>query len=169
MPEQWKWIPGYEGFYEVSNIGRVRSHYYGGRILRPRPSVDGYEKYALQKDGKRWDVGGHRLVAMAFLPNPDNLPQVNHRDFCVTNNNVENLEWCSALWNMRHAEAGFRHSPETRGRAKLKFRDVEVIRRRAASGEKLIAIAADYKMHWKSISRVVNRKFWRHDRAAYGA
>ena len=96
--EYWRPISGYEG-YEVSNLGRVRSLKFGKiRILKPS-ETKGYFHVALFKDGIRKQFKVHRLVAMAFIPNPNNFPQINHRNEITTDNRVENLEWCNASYN----------------------------------------------------------------------
>lgn len=101
--EQFRDIEGYEGLYQVSNEGRVRSLWFDKEhILRPSDSGR-YLQVILCKDGKQKMHQVHRLVAQAFIPNPDNLPQVNHKDECKTNNNVENLEWSTAKDNCNHA------------------------------------------------------------------
>lgn len=95
--EKWLDVVGYEGLYEVSNYGRVRS-VYTKRVLSPGLS-QGYFYVALYKDKKRSNKQVHRLVAEAFIPNPNNFPIINHKDEVKTNNMVENLEWCSYAYN----------------------------------------------------------------------
>lgn len=106
MIEIWKDITGYEGLYQVSNLGRVKStQYFHGtneRILKPISTHNGYFRVHLRKDGKLKTFKIHRLVAEAFIPNPDNLPQINHKDEDKTNNRVDNLEWCSARYNCNY-------------------------------------------------------------------
>ena len=102
MEEIWKDIQGYEGLYQVSNYGRVKSLHKGERILTLGRTTRGYSGITLYKHGKLQPFSVHRLVAMAFIPNPHNLPMVNHKDECRTNNNVENLEWCDSLYNSRY-------------------------------------------------------------------
>lgn len=101
--EEWKDIKGYEGLYQVSTMGRVRSfHEYGGikqRILRLKKCKSGYVSVALAKHGTYSYVFIHRLVAQTFIPNPENCPVVNHKDENKTNNRVDNLEWCSSKYN----------------------------------------------------------------------
>lgn len=109
--EQWKDIQGYEGLYQVSNLGNVKSlkrktlnnKCYKDRILKY--SLDGkkYSCVTLCKDGKGYTKKIHILVASAFIPNPDNKPQVNHKDGNKQNNCVSNLEWCTQIENMQHA------------------------------------------------------------------
>ena len=98
--EIWKPILNYEGLYEVSNWGRVKSLKFGKeRILKPGTNKYGYLIVILCKNGKVKSFSVHRLVAEAFLPNPHNYPCVNHKDECKTNNNVNNLEWCTYTYN----------------------------------------------------------------------
>lgn len=101
--EIWKDIPNYNGYYKVSNFGRIRSFYGKGRLLKPNVDEDGYFRVALSKEGKRKDYYCHRLVAMAFLPNADESRQINHIDGNKQNNNVDNLEWCTCRENIIHA------------------------------------------------------------------
>ena len=103
--EIWKTIDGYEG-YEVSNYGRVKS--LGNdktrkeKILKPATTKDGYQIVCFCKNCKSKWFSVHRLVAMAFIPNPNNLPQVNHIDEVKTNNHVSNLEWCDRKYNINY-------------------------------------------------------------------
>lgn len=101
--ENWKSISGYEGLYEVSDTGRVRSLKFGKtRLLKPGKTRKGYLRVVLCKDGKVKKMSVHRLVAEAFVQNPLNLPQVNHRDENKRNNTATNLEWCSARYNVNY-------------------------------------------------------------------
>ncbi len=105
MQENWSSIAGYEGLYEVSDMGRVRSVARGGTkggILSAHRSRYGYMLVSLFKNNIRTGFSIHKLVATAFIPNPNNLPQVNHKDEDKTNNHVENLEWCTASYNMNY-------------------------------------------------------------------
>lgn len=113
MDEIWKDIVGYEGLYQVSNKGRVKSlRYYGGnneQIKSLGLRSDGYLNVSLSKNGKAISKSVHRLVAVAFIPNPENLEMVNHIDENKENNCVENLEWCTRSYNQiyslkRHPE-----------------------------------------------------------------
>ena len=100
--EYWKPVVGYEGLYEVSNWGRVKSIKFGKEIILKQKIKGGYYYVCLYKNGIVKTYLVHRLVAQAFLPNPDNLPQVNHKDENKTNNSVDNLEWCDAKYNRNY-------------------------------------------------------------------
>lgn len=101
--EQWKAIAGYDGQYEVSNLGRVRSLKSGKeKILRPNKNNNGYLLVYPYKDGKTRGLLIHRLVAEAFIPNPQGLETVNHKDEVKTNNSVDNLEWMSRKDNINY-------------------------------------------------------------------
>lgn len=101
----WKPVQGYEGLYEVSNTGEVKSTFYGKnpRILKKSKTSTGYCKVELYKNKKRKSLRVHRLVAIAFIPNIDNKPNINHIDGNPLNNNVINLEWCTQKENVIHA------------------------------------------------------------------
>ena len=107
--EVWKDIDGYEGSYQVSNYGRVRSKdrvSFSGRKLKGRvlkqTANKGYYMIGLYKDGKRFSKTVSRLVAKAFIPNPENKPEVNHIDENKANNHANNLEWATAKENANH-------------------------------------------------------------------
>jgi DNA-binding XRE family transcriptional regulator len=101
--ENWKPIEGYEGLYEVSDQGRVRN-VKRGRLLSACKVTHGYLAYGLSKGGKTRSLLAHRLVAKAFILNPENKPQVNHIDGVKSHNFVSNLEWATAEENLWHAE-----------------------------------------------------------------
>ena len=118
--EEWRPVVGYEGLYEVSSYGRVRSfdryvkysngqiHLHKGRILSPGKDTIGYLFVILSCNGKRKIINVHRLVAEAFISNINNLPEVNHKDEDKTNNRVENLEWCDHKYNMNYGTRNIR-------------------------------------------------------------
>ena len=107
MMEEWKEIPGYEGLYEVSNMGNVRN-VRRNTLLRLSKDCYGYTQVSLYKNSIRTGLRVHRLVAQAFLSNPDNLPQVNHKDEDKSNNRVDNLEWCDSKYNLNYGTARIR-------------------------------------------------------------
>lgn len=131
MEEIWKDINGYEGFYQVSNLGRVRSmdryvngnhitcdfQFMKGKIRKPVQDKLGYLRVSLRKNGSYKAYLIHRLVAEAFIPNPDNLPCVNHKDENPGNPRVDNLEWCTVDYNLKYSNVAERIN-------KFKFRKV---------------------------------------------
>ena len=113
--EVWLPIPGYEGYYEVSNLGRIKSlkrkvynpHGNGSvkeRILCQHMDNNGYLKVGLNKDGTNKVYNAHRLVASAFLPNPNNYPCINHKNEDRRDNRVDNLEWCTYIYNNHYGD-----------------------------------------------------------------
>ena len=118
MIEIWKDVVGYEGLYRVSNYGNILSvaryrtidktkvtYFVKERLLRCGYNKKGYKMFGLTKDKKLNSYSVHRLVAIAFIPNPENKPQVNHINGIKTDNGLENLEWCTNMENMTHAIA----------------------------------------------------------------
>lgn len=133
--EKWKSVAGYEGFYEVSDKGRVRSldrfarnsrngdltRFVKGKIKK-QTECCGYLCVTLNRDGKWKAASVHRLVAVAFLDNPLNLPQVNHKDENKKNNRVENLEWCTCEYNVNYGTRTERMA-KTQSRAVIASKD----------------------------------------------
>lgn len=111
MTEIWKDVVGYEGLYQVSNLGQVRTvgrtdcrgHYYKSKLLSTEIMKKGYPRVSLCSYGKIVKRMIHRLVAETFIPNPNNLPEVNHKDGDKSNNSVLNLEWSNCFDNIHHA------------------------------------------------------------------
>lgn len=129
-------IYDYTGLYQVSNLGRVRSldridasgHKRQGKVLNCKPDKKGYVYVSLCKNAKLERFQVHRLVATAFIPNPDNLPVVNHQDENPSNCHVDNLEWCTHQYNINYGTAMERKIEKMKGREfseeqKQKMRD----------------------------------------------
>ena len=111
--EMWKDIKGYEGLYEVSNLGRVKSK---RKILKP---IDGeYLKVGLSKNGVQKTIAIHRLVAQCFVENKNNYSFVNHKDENKHNNSMENLEWCTNIYNVNY---GKRNEKVSKSQSKYKI------------------------------------------------
>lgn len=107
MQEIWKDIPGYEGKYQISNFGNVMSLHFRSsnkkKILKPiKKNNYGYLQVNLSKNGKHKITMIHRLVAKAFIPNPENKPVINHLDSNPSNNRADNLEWCTQQENIKY-------------------------------------------------------------------
>lgn len=142
--EEWTPIVGYEGHYEVSNLGRIRSverrvkttnsgvattQLIRKKIFKPQPARQGYHQVCLCRNNHRHSYSICRLVAKAFIPNPLNKPQVNHKNSNRKDNRAENLEWVTALENMRHASIqGNLVKGEKNNKSKLNTDKVRLIR-----------------------------------------
>lgn len=106
MNEEWRDVGGYEGLYQVSNLGRVKSlekmrgAFPQKEMIKKQFYSNGYLRCQLHKNGKSRKIFVHRLVAEAFIPNPNNKPQVDHIDRNRSNNNIQNLRWCTAKENV---------------------------------------------------------------------
>lgn len=119
--EIWKNIKNYEGLYQVSNIGRIKSFKRNESIMQPNDNGKGYLQVGLSKNGKRSYFKIHRLVAEAFIPNPYSKPEVNHIDGNKQNNTVENLEWCTTKENCQHRQKTGLGNIEAATKAKYKI------------------------------------------------
>lgn len=169
--EIWKDVIGYEGFYQVSNKGRVRSV---TRIIK-RTSGDmkfksrimagcvrnGYKIMPLSKNKtiKAWRV--HRLVAIAFIPNPENKAEVNHKNGIRLDNKLDNLEWMTHQENVQHAfRTGLVKVGSQRKDAKLTEKDVIAIRSNRQLTQKELAIK--YNITPRHIRTILSRRSWKH-------
>lgn len=177
MQEIWKPIAGFEGIYEISNLGRVKSLgrfrrakgsaviWMEERIKVPSSQREGYIAQHLYKEGRGYKRYVHRLTAEAFLENPEGKPQVNHIDGNKLNNCADNLEWVTGSENCRHAidsELYQTARGEATGTAKLTEADVVEIRRMAASGYLHREIASIFGVGRKAVTKIVNRQRWAH-------
>lgn len=108
--ERWLDVPGTDGMYQISSLGRLMTMNYKGtgqqRLMKPAVDGSGYLRTMIRKDGRVRTVKLHRIVAEAFHPNPEGLAEVNHKNFNKQDNRAENLEWMSRKHNMGHAAAG---------------------------------------------------------------
>lgn len=125
MKEIWIDIQGYEGLYQVSNLGRIKSLTYN-KVRKPSITNAGYEHIILSKDGKTKPHSVHRLVALAFVANPNGYKYVNHKDENKLNNKASNLEWCTAKQNLIHSnviDSLLTASHKTNEKAVLMYKD----------------------------------------------
>lgn len=175
--EIWKDIPGFEGRYQCSNFGRIKSlprsrrcrngySEYIGCIVKQQNGNAGYSRVALRGcDSRTKMFSTHRLVAILFIDNPLNAPEVNHIDGNKENNHYSNLEWCTSSENKRHAfKIGLRtQSGENNNSSKLTEADVLEIRARYKPRiVTLKMLANEYGMSKDGIEFIVNRRTWKH-------
>lgn len=120
MEEEWKDIANFEGLYQVSNLGRIKSlpkvgsGGHNGIILSQSKDKDGYLLVYLYANRKKVACKVHRLVAKAFVPNPNNFPQVNHKDEIKSNNCFTNLEWCTSSYNNSYGKGNINRANSKR-------------------------------------------------------
>ena len=174
IKEEWKDVEGYEGFYQISNLGRIKS--LGGwcgtakrkeRIRSTSLTHDGYEKVRLNYQGKDKTKRIHRLVAEAFIPNPENKDTVNHIDGNKRNNSVSNLEWVDRSEQMIHAyKMGLKKSRigSHNSNAKLTDEEVREIRKSYIPYSKefgTVALANKYGVTNRVIGLIVKNKAYK--------
>lgn len=158
--EIWKPVKGYEGLYEVSNLGRVKRLRKNGNhcILKPWNKRRAYVFVTLSKDGKANNVRLHRLVAAYFVPNPENKKQVNHIDCDPSNNAASNLEWCTRAENVKHAVDNRRLGYVSK--RVLDFEKAQEIRKLSAAGIPQVEIAEAYNVTRNHVSSIINGRRW---------
>lgn len=177
MEEIWKTIPILQGDYEASNLGRIRSTFKViyksdgttytriSKILKPALS-GGYFKVGVSMDKKLKSYPVHRLVAFAFIDNPENKATVNHKNGIKTDNNVNNLEWMTFLENVKHCHENNLQTPfkgEEIGNSKLKEWQVLEIRSKYKPFEtSLNQLAKEYNVSKRNILDIVKRRIWKH-------
>ena len=162
--ETWRDIQGYEGYYRISNWGRVQS-LRGIKILKPLVVPNGYEQVSLSVNGIRRQVSVHRLVAHAFLgPCPDGQV-VNHKNGKKADNRADNLEYCTQRENDQHSRRVLGHDRqgESNSSAKLTDEDVRKIRQLYATGNySQPQLAAKFGVKQVTIWHIIHRHNWKH-------
>lgn len=162
-------IRGYEGLYEIDETGKVyttkRQGSAGGE-MKAKPSTGGYARIALCKDGKHTTFLLHRLVADAFVQNPNKEICVNHKDGNKGNNNASNLEWCSYEENMQHAvKHGLARVPLLKGdqhpMRKITSADASAIRQLYSEGRTMAEIGKRYGITGCQVSNIINGRHWK--------
>ncbi len=170
IDEIWMPIKKYVGFYEISNLGRVKScskldklkHRRREKMLKLNKSINGYFMVILSKQGIRKPFRIHRLVAIHFIKNPQNKPCVNHKDCNKLNNKYYNLEWVTQKENIQHSwENGRNQIPigELNGDSKLTAKQVKEIRKIGKS-KTLKEIGNKFGISFQHISSILNNKCW---------
>ena len=160
--EEWRDIKGFEGRYQASALGRIRS-LRSLKIIKPCNASRGYVLVTLYFDGGRKSVNVHRLIAAAFLPNPDNLPSVNHKDLDKKNNVSSNLEWVTAKENSLHASARGAMAVGARNwNTKLSTDQVLQIRSMLKAGHTKTFIGEVHGVHRTTVLNIAKGKVWRH-------
>jgi hypothetical protein len=168
--ERWLKIPGFADEYEVSSFGRVRrlagtyeTTFKGRAMTRSKPAkFCGLGKLST-RGYPRVNLGGevrfvHRIVALAFLPNPDGLPQINHKNGVKTDNRPENLEWCTNQQNRDHAVAtGLHHVGQKPAAWKYQPGDVAEMQRQLATGASLRAVGRSFGTSHGAIRKAISR------------
>lgn len=163
--ETWKPIPGFEGLYEVSNLGRIKSFsiYPDGKVLRPGKNLGGYNQYTLVAAGKHKRISAHLLVCTAFIgPRPAGY-EINHKNGVKDDNRLENLEYVTKSQNKRHAlDILQKGRGESHGNSKINEETVREIRRLATVGLKHRDIAAQFGITRANTSMIIRRVAWKH-------
>jgi hypothetical protein len=181
MKEIWLPVIGYEGLYSVSNLGRVLSHKRHIRIsacdrkkehfieikekvCRANKGNGGYLYHGLTKDGILKSIKVHRMVAMAFIPNPEGHPQVNHKDGNKQNNLLENLEWCTSRENLIHAlRTGLRSAKGEKNAAHVRTEEqVRECKRLLATGLSCTDVGKITGVPMKAVSKIKTGYTWSH-------
>jgi hypothetical protein len=172
----WKTVKDYENIYLVSNTGIIKSvdhlvvHKNGrnriqkGRILKTSISKKGYVQVSLSKDNIRFHTGVHRVVAIAFIPNPNNLPEVNHKDGNKLNNEDDNLEWNTGSDNMIHAVLNHLINPnlgEKHHMSKISNKQIINLRNLHKSGLNNKELAKHYYISETAMSNILRKKTYK--------
>lgn len=173
MLEQWKEISGYSGIYEISDQGNVRSmdrmtwngkayHKTKGKPVRQFLSCERVKYYyvALCKDSKYKQISVHRLVALNFIPNPENKKYVGHKDSNSLNNHVDNLEWCTAKENEAIKRKNHPQKGEQCPTAKLKIEQVNEIKRMYRDGKRIFQIAKETGVNKNTVKNITSKANW---------
>lgn len=153
-------IPNYKG-YTINKLGICKSP--NNKILTSHFDTSGYLQHTIVLNNKKTSAKLHRLLALAFIPNPNHLPQINHIDGVKVNNSLNNLEWISNVENIRHAYAiGLANNTgDNNNSKKVCFEDVKNIKKRRLGGESLKSIAQDYPITLSAVCKITTGINWK--------
>ena len=172
--EIWKDIPGYEGLYKASNLGRVQSldkrrkngAFREGCILKMQTWPHGYKKVTLYDGtGSRKTMFVHRIVAITFIDNPNNYAEINHIDEDPSNNNVNNLEWCTKRYNQNYGHRLSKVRGENNAQHKLTEEQVKEIKRTYKYGVRMYGVPSlskQYGVSCKTVQNILDGIKWKH-------
>jgi hypothetical protein len=170
MEEIWKDVPLYEGIYQVSNTGKLKSFHgnvaknSNGFIIREKPDKDGYRRCVLYGNKIKLAVEIHRLVAMMFIPNPENKPCINHKDFNRSNCSVDNLEWVTDKENTKYSRENLFMNNQRRGeihpRSLFTNKQVAYMRILRSDGMRYSTIAKIYNAKENTILQIFRKGYY---------
>ena len=162
-------------FYEVNKKGIIRSidrwitksdnkvQFYKGKILKPKIDKNGYKVVTFSVNGKKYSTFVHRVLAIKFIPNPLNLPEVNHKDGNKLNNDLDNLEWCTCKYNTQHSfEMGLNVGKKGVKHPMCKLTEKIVLKIRSEKGMTLKEIGSKYGISEVQVHKIVKNKQWTH-------
>jgi hypothetical protein len=175
--EEFKDIPGWEGYYQVSNLGVVRSlnrtvvsvtgkvYNRKSKIMPQHTNEDGYKIVYLSRNGRDITMGVHRAMGLAFIPNPKNKPMINHLNSNRADNRLDNLEWCTNAENIQHSfDMGISSNKgEKHPRAVLTMGKVRAIREELAKGKTPLQVANLLGVKRRNVYAVRDRQNWNYD------
>ncbi len=180
MTEIWRDIPGWKGMYQASNLGRIKSlaryivtvkgtkYPIEEKILKGHVDTKGYIQVEFKRNRRRHIIALHRLIALAFIPNPENKPQINHINGNKTDNRIENLEWCTGSENVRHAwNNRLNHAlhGEQHPNAKLTNEQAKWVKEHYIPRDKeygVNAMARKFNVSTTPIYNILKKKGWKH-------
>jgi hypothetical protein len=168
LEEEWRDIPGYEGWYQVSSFGKAKRSKGGpstrpGREMKPWTDSGGYLQVELHCGEMVKTESVHKLVMISFLGVPPPGLEINHIDGNKKNNYISNLEYVTKSQNIRHAYKTGSISPkrgESNGNSKLSLREVEEIRKRSAAGDRMVVLSKEFGVGRTEIYNIVRGKTW---------
>lgn len=166
MNETWKIVKDTDSIYQISSLGRLKTNNWKNhgleKVMKPARDKKGYLRTVIKRNGKLGTVKLHRLVAETFIPNPENKPQVNHKNGIKDDNRVENLEWCTNSENHKHSFAIGTQSNKGENNPTNKLTDKMVLYMRSHPEIRTLCFASIYRLERSTIKRARYGKTWTH-------